>query len=396
MPGNNIKYIGITGTDGKSSSSYMTYHLLKSAGYRVGILSTVYIDTGDGILDNHSKLTSLSRGDFWWYIQQAEQQHLDYMIVEVSSHALYQYRTRPLRFDVVACTNLSREHLDFHRTMEHYAQTKAELFARCLDTGLAILPSWFSYASIFEQACTTKAIKYFCKDRAGDIHAQDITQDPLLTCTLRRDHHHIAIQSKLIGVFNVDNMMIATLIADHYWCTPEQIKTGLEQYPWLPWRQELVLTTENISIMIDFALTPDALHTLYSAMQQAWYTRLIAVFGATGNRDQGKRPLMAQTACQNCDIVILTEDETYHEDGMAIIDAMVVGIPDYENYIIIQDRTQAITQAIKIAQPWDLIMVTGMANFTTRAMQSWSIPRNERKVIEDACRELGLQLKENL
>lgn len=396
MPGNNIKYIGITGTDGKSSSSYMTYHLLKSAGYRVGILSTVYIDIGDGILDNHSKLTSLSRGDFWWYIQQAEQHHLDYMIVEVSSHALYQYRTRPLQFDVVTCTNLSREHLDFHRTMEHYAQTKAELFARCLDIGLAILPYWFSYASIFEQACTTKAIKYFGKDPAGDIHTQDITQDPLLACTLRRDDYHIAIQSKLIGVFNVDNMMIATLIADHYWCTPEQIKTGLEQYPGLPGRQELVLTTENISIMIDFALTPDALHTLYSAMQQAWYTRLIAVFGATGNRDQGKRPLMAQIACQDCDIVILTEDETYHEDGMAIIDAMVAGIPDYENYIIIQDRTQAITQAIKIAQPWDLIMVTGMANFTTRAMQSWSIPRNERQTIETACVELGLQLKANL
>jgi len=141
-------------------------------------------------------------------------------------------------------------------------------------------------------------------------------------------------------------------------------------FPGLPGRQELVLSDDGITVMIDFALTPDALKTLYTAVRRMGYQRLIAVFGATGDRDQGKRPLMGKIATELCDSVVLTEDENYSEDGNKIIRQIEQGIDSayHEKYCVVQDRTKAIEHAVSLANPGDIVIVTGMANFTTRAM----------------------------
>ena len=180
-------------------------------------------------------------------------------------------------------------------------------------------------------------------------------------------------------------MMIATALTTWVWVDEVTLESALNNFSGLPWRQELLAWPGGIFAMIDFALTPDALETLYRAARRMWYKRLIAVFGATGDRDQGKRPLMGEVATRWCDYVVLTEDENYSEDGMSIIKDVEQWIDPTlkEKYCVIQDRTQAIEHAVHYAKKWDIVIITGMANFTTRSMNEWKIPWNEKAVIEE-------------
>ena len=409
-PGWSIRYIGITGTDGKSTTSGASYHILKSAGVRVGIISTVHIDVWAWLQDNISHMTSLDHKMFWSYIDQADHNGLTHMVIEVSSHALYQYRIWPLMFESVGVTNLTREHLDFHWTMEHYAQTKGELFGRLVNGGLGILPQDFEYKKYFRKPSEMirQSLKTFGQNERADIFVSDIVQHPSLEFDLHIWWEQTHISSQLVWVFNTDNLMIAAQMTHHEWLSLDQIKQWIQSYKGLPGRQELVHTQEDITAMIDFAVTPDALSTVYSAAREMWYGRLIAIFGATGNRDQGKRPKMGAIVTQLCDIVIITEDENYHEDGMEImkqVEEWVDGkasrregeetVQDKQLpvYMLVQDRTEAIYRGLKLAQPGDVVIVTGMANYTTRSMNEWSISRNEKEVIETQMKRLGFTVE---
>ena len=201
----------------------------------------------------------------------------------------------------------------------------------------------------------------------------------------------LQVKTKIVGAFNADNMMIATMLAQHIGVSYKDIHRWLTSFAWLPGRQELIHTKQWIHAMIDFAVTPDGLHTLYSALKQMKYQRIVAVFGATWNRDQWKRPKMGAVAWDLCDMTIITEDENYHEDGMKIMKQVEEGMrTTWWSYELVQDRTQAIRRGLELARPGDLVVVTGMANYTTRAMNQWSVPRNEREVIETQMKSLGL------
>ena len=187
--------------------------------------------------------------------------------------------------------------------------------------------------------------------------------------------------------------MIATTLAMWAWVSWEDCIDWLQSFAWVPGRQELVIWSTWITAMIDFALTPDGLTTLYKAVRSMWFKKQIAVFGATWNRDQWKRPLMWTVATEYNDYVIITEDENYHEDGMMIMKAVERWIDNKfsDKYELVQDRTDAIRKALEIAQSWDIVIVTWMANFTSRAMNEWSIPWNEREIIEECMEQLGIR-----
>lgn len=388
-PGSDIIYLSITGTDGKSSSCNCLYEVLKAVWIRVGIISTVFIDIGDWPESNESHMTSLDHKVFWRLIQQAEKNGVTHMVIENSSHALYQYRTRPLRFSWVAITNLTREHLDFHRTMDHYARSKAELFGRLRIGWVWLAPYGFEYRSCLDHHISH--LQTFGYDERADIFVSNITQNPQLSFDLHLWDESRHIDAKLVGVFNCDNMMIAAYLAHTQWMSIDQIASWIESCKWLPGRQEIVSTAEWVSAMIDFAVTPDALQTLYTATREMWYERLIAVFGGTGNRDQGKRPKMGAIAAEFADIAIITEDENYHEDGMEIMKQIEKGVLRvWSNYEMVQDRAAAIRRWLELAQPGDIVIVTGMANYTSRAMNEWSVSWNEREVIIEQMKQLWL------
>lgn len=388
FPTKHILCLWITGTDGKSTTAEITYRILKQAWYKVWLLTTVSIDVGEGKQDNLTKLTTLSHRDFCRYMSLAKKHHLTHMVIEASSHALYQFRLRPVKFEAVGWTNLTHEHLDFHRTMDHYFRTKASLFTQTTSSALGIYPEKFSsdYKDYIQQKSSVKECICFGYDEQADIWVSDIVEDPYLSGILHYQNQDIQIQTRLLGQFNMDNIMIACAMTYYVGVSWEDIVPALVSFPGLAGRQEIVEWEDGITAMIDFALTPDALKTLYTDMGRLGYKRLIAVFGATGNRDKGKRPLMWAIATRLCDHTILTEDENYHEDGKTIITEIEAGIDvdKRDTYEIIQDRTEAIQYAINYANPWDMVIVTWMANFTSRAMNEWKIPWNERSVIEEA------------
>ncbi len=368
---------------------------MKNAWMKVGLISTVFIDIWDGLTDNETHMTSLDHKIFWKYIQEAENKGYTHMVIEVSSHALYQYRTRPLMFEWVGCTNITREHLDFHATMDHYVRSKAELYARTTPDALWVLPIDFAYTSDFSHD-GLELMKFGYND-AADIWVQNIQENGELKFDLHTKQWTARINTRIVWAFNADNMMIAAVLAMRVWLDLEQVVSGLSSFEWLPGRQELVMTKEGVTGMIDFAVTPDGLKTLYMAVRKMGYQKIIAVFGATGNRDQGKRPKMGAIAAQTCDVVIITEDENYHEDGLKIMQAVADWI-DHKitdtKVELVQDRSQAIKRGLELAWPGDVVVVTWMANFTTRAMNEGDIPWNEREVIHEQMNILGLHVEQ--
>lgn len=394
FPSRKLTCYGITWTDGKSTTTEITYAVMKHAKLKVGILSTVSIDIGDGKMSNHTKLTSLSHWEFQRMLYRAVQNGLTHMVIEVSSHALYQWRVRPIKFMGVWFTNLSREHLDFHWSMEHYFATKFRLFREFAHPeSVGVIPAWFAFGSIAKERASVGRLLCFGVEQDADIWVDQIEHAPTLCFQLYYGNHTARIKTQMVGAFNAENMMIASVLALHAWVWWDDLVSGLEWFVWVPWRQELVVWSSWVVAMIDFALTPDALTTLYTAVRELWYARQIAVFGATGNRDQGKRVMMGTVATRYNDYVVLTEDENYHEDGMEIIkqvESWVDTTTYNQDYTIVQDRAAAIKHALSVAKPGDIVIVTWMANFTSRAMNEWSIPRNERAVIEAAMEELGL------
>jgi len=216
---------------------------------------------------------------------------------------------------------------------------------------------------------------------------------PALKFQLEYKANKSTIDTSIVWSFNADNMMIASILADHAGVSWKNIVKGLEQFNWLPGRQEMVVSKTGITAMIDFALTPDALATLYTAVRSMWYKRLIAVFGATGTRDQWKRPVMWNTATELCDYTIITEDENYTEDGMSIMKGIEEWIDQthfWDKYELVQDRRAAIARGLDYAEEWDIVIVTWMANFTSRGMNEGSIPWFEKDVIEEEMKKLGM------
>lgn len=422
-PGKHMSYIGVTGTDGKSTTSMCTYHILKNAGYKVWLLSTVFLDIWSWLIDNQTHLTSLSHNQFWAYVSLAEQAWYTHMVVEVSSHALYQYRTRPLQFDAVGITNLTREHLDFHWTMKHYAQTKAELFARLKSWGSAFLPDVLPYTQLYQKHRSSwqewKIFRSIAHGKTQDVSIEKSSQasDAYIYSDLIHEHPELEydlhiwsdlvhISSSQIGRFNIDNMMLAAGLAQSVWCEMPDIHSWLDSFSGLPGRQELVtidIAGHKLTAMIDFAITPDALEILYTSTRQMWFSHLIAVFGATGDRDAGKRPEMWRVASMLCDEIIITQDENYSEDGMKIMQAIKSWIVHDSvcTYCLIQDRVEAIhiwiQRSLDIveknpdARP--IVICTGMANFAYRQMGDEKQERSEKSVIEDGFKNIQVSNK---
>ncbi len=258
---------------------------------------------------------------------------------------------------------------------------------------LWIIPSWFSFWDLAKKLSRVKELQTFWYDKSADIYVDSVTENPQLSFTMHYWDKAAPIDTLTLWAFNADNMMIAARLAMRAWATREQCVEWLTSFPWLPWRQELVVASNWVTAMIDFALTPDWLTTLYKAVRSLWFKKQIAVFGATWNRDQWKRPVMWEVATKYNDYVIVTEDENYHEDGMIIMKAVEWWIDQNlykETYELVQDRTDAIRRGLEIAQPWDIVIITWMANFTSRAMNQWSIPRDEKEVIKNCMKELWI------
>lgn len=408
FPSTKMKVIGITGTNGKTTTANLLGHILEVSGAKVGMATTVNIWTGDKKWVNETKMTTLNPFALQGLLRRMANQKCDYAIVETTSHALDQHRTWGIFYDVAVFTNITQEHLDYHGTFEKYKQAKGKLF-KDLAAGLrkpnmpkiAIVnmddPEGMYFSSFESDKTYSFGIDKIDTMKAPDssIWANNIQpKKNHVQFTLNTPKGTTEINLKMPGVFNVSNALAAASSAFALGIDLQTIKKGLENVWQLPGRMEYVPNNKGIDIIIDYAHTPDGFKQVFSTVRPFVNNRLITVFGSAGDRDKTKRPVIGQRASEFSDHIILTEEDPGSEDPQTIISEILPGIDtskfkESDNLDIIIDRKQAIQHALSLAQPGDMVILFSMGAQTVMEKAGKKIPYNEKKVVEDILGTMG-------
>ena len=356
-PATSMKLVGVTGTNGKTSVTMLLKQVLeRAAGAKVGLIGTVQNMIGDDLLP--AKRTTPDSLELQRLLAQMRDAGCTYAVMEVSSHALALHRTAGLCFDVAAFTNLTEDHLDFHRTMEAYCEAKAALFRQCRQAVLNGDDPWFDKIRA-EAACPCLTISL---EQRGDLCVEKICLLPDgVTYTANRSGISVPVSVPIPGRFTVYNSLTVLGIALQLGLELELAAAALAQAKGIRGRAEVIPTPgKPYTVLADYAHTPDGLENILLTARQFCAGRLILVFGCGGNRERGKRPIMGRIGTELSDFAVITSDNPRFEDPMDIISDILSGIPDDRgNYKIIENRQKAIRYAMDIAEKDDIIILAG-------------------------------------
>lgn len=388
-PGKNLKIISVTGTNGKTSTCNFINDILKSAGYRTAMFTTAVIDMdGEKALNRTHRTVPLTK-ELFSFLKTARNRAVDYVILETTSHSLDQHKMWKLPIDIAVMTNLTQDHLDYHGTMENYAAAKAKLFNGYMSPRVSILNAddeWFEY---YKNQCIGDVYTYGKKTAELTITSFSSSSTGLKVRFDTKDGSIVA-QSPLIGEFNAYNLAAAASACLAAGLNTLQIRTGIESITGVPGRMEMIPSSKGFSVIVDYAHTPDALEKALLALKTATRGKVSLVFGATGDRDKSKRPIMGEVAARLADHIYLTDDETYTENGASIRRAVMEGITKEgagHKTTEIEDRRAAIKSAVLAAQKNDMILVAGLGHQDYRAMNEGHIPWQESDVVKDILKE---------
>lgn len=397
FPSKKITVIGVTGTNGKTTTCQMITKILEEAGNKVAMISTINFKIGEKEWVNKTKFTTMSSFFVQKFIKKAVDVGCKYIIIETSSHALDQYRVWGVKYKTAVITNVTREHLDYHHSMDEYRIAKYKLFC-CAQVGIVNLdmerPRDYLLYSIPEKYGFTKSENINCeKFDCGHVKA-------VVAKNIKNDSSGSIFEVKgdkyklnLPGVFNVENAMAAICVGISEHIQPEIMARALEKIKTVPGRMDKVENDKGLEIIIDYALTPDSLEKLFSMMRAniSGVQKIVAVFGSCGDRDKGKRSIMGEIVDKYADYIILTNEDPYTENPKNIIEEIAAGVKNKkegENFWKILDRREAIKKALQIAKPGDVILVTGKGAEETMMIGKRMIPWNDRKVIEEELKKL--------
>ncbi len=383
-PAQKLPVIGITGTNGKTSAACLTKQLLeKVTGNKVGLIGTVGIDLGDAVLN--AKRTTPESPELQKYLACMRSNGCSYAVMEVSSHALDQERVGGITFAVAAFTNLTQDHLDYHKTMESYCDAKARLFSRCRR---AVVNADDIWCERLTAGCTAPALQTSVKGLAG-LYAQDILLEAdrvCFTAVYGRECQHITVP--IPGGFTVYNALTALGIALQLGISLKAAAEGLADVKGIRGRVELVPTPgKPYTVMIDYAHTPDGLEKLLHSLKAFCKGRLIAVFGCGGDRDRSKRPQMGEIAVRLADFAVITSDNPRTEDPMAIISDILEGVGDEKNYTVFENRVRAIHYAMDIGKKDDIIVLCGKGHETDQVVGLEHRRLDEREAVRSYLEE---------
>jgi UDP-N-acetylmuramoyl-L-alanyl-D-glutamate--2,6-diaminopimelate ligase len=386
FPARSMHVIIITGTNGKTTTVAYVTKILQAAGLRVGASTTAFYQIGDEFELNERNMTTDNVFKVQELIARMKKAGCQYLVLEVTSHGLEQHRVWGIPCDVAVMTNLTQDHLDYHGTMEKYAAAKAKLFKR--EPKFTVLnhdDEWFEYFNQF--AAEQQKITYGSSEDA---------ECRIVSAKLRRsgtdmsfliDHQtKIETGTLLPGKFNVYNAAAAVATAYVLQVDIDHIQTGIESLEGVPGRQERVEIDKPYDVIVDYAHTPDAMTQLLESLKELTKSRLILVFGATGDRDKAKRPVMGQIAAKLADRIVLTDDEPYYEDPATVRGMVMEGIKDAGGEAKtdeVGDRREAIKKALKIARRGDIVVITGMGHEKFRVEQGKHIPWNDSEVVKE-------------
>lgn len=385
-PAKGLRVIAITGTNGKTTTACFINEILKEAGMRTAMFTTAVIEIDGKQQLNDMNVTVASTAHMQRFFRDAKRAHVDYVILEVTSHSLHQHKLDTVPIEVAVMTNLTQDHLDYHKTMENYAAAKGKLFAN--KPGYIVLnrdDEWFEFFDKFPAA--KQKITYGADDEAE-------AKIEKVTLYRKGSEAHITIdhQTKLMlttalpGKFNVYNMAAAAAACYVLGVKLNDIVEGVANLDGVPGRFERVVDGLGFDVVVDYAHTPDALEKLLEATKAITKQRTILVFGACGDRDQTKRPIMGKIAARLADRIILTDEESYSEDPQAIRDMIREGIMDGSGdgkTTEIPDRREAIEKALSIAKKGDTILITGMGHEQYRIINGERQPWNDAEVVRE-------------
>ena len=398
-PTSKLRVVGVTGTNGKTTTTYVCKSLLESCGRRVGLVGTVAYLVGNEIIPaSHTTPGAIELQGLFARMVAAG---LDGVIMEVSSHALALDRTAGAEFDVAVFTNLTQDHLDFHGTMEEYFRAKLRLFSglglegRKAGEKRAIVNLDDPRGDAVRAACSVPVWTYGIRKEA-DLQAHDVSLTPRgTTFRLNTPKGSIAIENNLVGEHNVYNLLAAIGVVLHEGMTLEQIQAGIADVSNVPGRFERVEAGQDFTVVVDYAHTDDALARLLTAAQALRTGRIITVFGCGGDRDRTKRPKMGRVAVRFSDVVVLTSDNPRTEDPAGILAEVEVGVKEAlkerpeVDYALVADRRLAIEHAIREARTGDIVLIAGKGHEDYQIIGTRKFHFDDREVAREAIHNLG-------
>ncbi len=385
-PAEKLMMLGITGTKGKTTTSFLVKAILDAAGVKTGLIGTVCSMIGSQTLPN--RLTTPDPIETQTLLRRMVDAGMECVIMEVSAHALDMHRLAGVKFKVGAFSNFSQDHLDYFADMDAYFAAKMRL----MEPGVCehiVYNVDDEHVSAGIRALGREAMRIGIRE-SSDVYANDIEIGEQGTSFLMTWHKRFrtSISLHLAGIFNVYNALMAAGICICAGIGPESIRKGLESVYAVPGRIELLDTGTPYRVILDYAHSPDSLENVLRAVRDTAKGRMIALFGCGGDRDRAKRPLMGEIAGKLADFCVLTSDNPRGEDPMQILDAIEAGIkPTGCEYVVIENRREAIRYALTHAKPGDVVVLAGKGHETYQEIKGVRHPFDEKVVVRELLEE---------
>ena len=398
-PWKDLAIAGVTGTNGKTTTAFLIHHVMKTQWHRAGLLGTILVD--DGETSSAAKHTTPGSIELSALLGQMRDNGCRGLAMEVSSHGIHQKRISAIGFDACVFTNLTQDHLDYHGTLEAYYQAKADWFQALAANPLgkkpvAVINTDDAHGLELASSLDGKmpVVRYGFNVHC-DFRANNFRQNPRgMEFELTAKGKSFLVRAPLIGRFNVYNLVAAIAAANACGIRPRESVAAIANAPQVPGRMENVGNAGGATVFVDYAHTPDALENACRTLKELNPRRLITVFGCGGDRDKGKRPLMAAAAARHSDAVVITSDNPRSEDPLAIIREIEPGMGG-KGHITIADRAEAIVHAVKNALSGDIILIAGKGHETTQTFANETIDFDDRKHASKALRDRAQAIADN-
>ena len=391
-PGKKMRMIGVTGTNGKTTTTHIIAHILRAAGHHVGVLGTIHALIDDEELPIHN--TTPDVVELQRFLALMLEKGMTHVVMEVSSHALALNRVAGIEFDTAVFTNLTQDHLDFHKTMENYVAAKAKLFQslsapdHIKDNKTAIVNIDDDWADHILRACHCKVLTYGVEKKA-DLQGSNLKVElKKSSFDVTGPFGSVHLNMNITGLFNVYNTLAAIGAAHAEGVDTKTIDSAIQTFHAVAGRFELVEAGQDFAIVVDYSHTPDSLEKALTTARAMKPNRIIAVFGCGGDRDRTKRPIMGKIAAQEADIPIVTSDNPRSEDPEAIVREVEAGVEQGlkpgQHHEVIVDRRSAIRRAVELAKTGDIILIAGKGHETYQILNSGTIHFDDREEARNA------------
>lgn len=389
-PTRELKLIGVTGTNGKTTTTHLIDKILRDQCKKTGLIGTIHMRIGDVTED--VKNTTPDALDLQKSFRRMREVDTEYAIIEVSSHALEMGRVRGCNVHTAVFTNLTQDHLDYHKTMENYRYAKSLLFSQLGNSydpdrlKTAVLNADDEASGLYATVTPARVLTYGI-DHPADVRATDIEVTGKGTAfTVQTYAGSLRMNLKLMGKFNVYNALAATAVALAEGISLEAIRNSLEEVAGVNGRFESVDAGQPFTVLVDYSHTPDSLENALATIKEFAKQRIFCIVGCGGDRDRTKRPIMAKIATTYADQTVLTSDNPRSEEPQAIIDDMLAGLTgvDQDRYTAVVDRREAIRCAVSQARPGDVILIAGKGHETYQIIKDQVLPFDDREVAREA------------